>query len=112
MVPAEELATKIRAIKENQSDPDLVVIARTDALAVEGYDGAVERMHRYMEAGADVAFIEAPQTVEQIEKLSTDLPYPKLLNMFWGGKTPVVPKEKLSNCGGIYRSQGRSRYRG
>ena len=99
MVPAEELATKIRAIKENQSDPDFVVIARTDALAVEGYDGAVERMHKYREAGADVAFIEAPRTVEQIEKLSTDLPYPKLLNMFWGGKTPVVPKEKLEAWG-------------
>ena len=46
-----------------------------------------------------MAFIEAPQTVEQIEKLSTDLPYPKLLNMFWGGKTPVVPKEKLEAWG-------------
>ena len=46
-----------------------------------------------------MAFIEAPQTVEQIEKLSTDLPYPKLLNMFWGGKTPVVSKEKLEAWG-------------
>ena len=99
MVPAEDLAVKIRAIKENQTDPDLVVIARTDALAVEGYDGAVERMHTYMEAGADVAFIEAPQTVEQIERLSADLPYPKLLNMFWGGKTPVVAKDKLETWG-------------
>ena len=53
MVPAEDLAVKIRAIKENQTDPDLVVIARTDALAVEGYNGAVERMHMYMEALAD-----------------------------------------------------------
>ena len=99
MVPAEDLAVKIRAIKDNQTDPDLVVIARTDALAVEGYDGAVERMHMYMEAGADVAFIEAPQTVEQIERLSADLPYPKLLNMFWGGKTPVVAKDKLETWG-------------
>ena len=95
VVPAEELAVKIQAIKENQIDPDLVVIARTDALAVEGYEAAVARMHTYMEAGADVAFIEAPQSVEQIEQLSKDLPYPKLLNMFWGGKTPVVPRDKL-----------------
>ena len=99
VVPAEELAVKIQAIKENQVDPDLVVIARTDALAVEGYEAAVARMHTYMEAGADVAFIEAPQSVEQIEQLSKDLPYPKLLNMFWGGKTPVVPRDKLEAWG-------------
>tara|TARA_A100001037_G_C15070913_1_gene599387 strand:- start:300 stop:1160 length:861 start_codon:yes stop_codon:yes gene_type:complete len=99
VVPAEELAVKIQAIKENQIDPDLVVIARTDALAVEGYEAAVARMHTYMEAGADVAFIEAPQSVEQIEQLSKDLPYPKLLNMFWGGKTPVVPRDKLEAWG-------------
>ena len=73
MVPAEDLTVKIRAIKENQTDPDLVVIA-ADALAVEGYNGAVERMHLYMEAGADVA-IEAPRTIEQIAQLSADLPY-------------------------------------
>ncbi len=99
VVPAEELAVKIKAIKENQIDPDLVVIARTDALAVEGYEAAVARMHTYMEAGADVAFIEAPQSVEQIEQLSKDLPYPKLLNMFWGGKTPVVSRDKLEAWG-------------
>ena len=99
VVPAEELAVKIQAIKENQVDPDLVVIARTDAIAVEGYEAAVARMHTYMEAGADVAFIEAPQSVEQIEQLSKDLPYPKLLNMFWGGKTPVVPRDKLEAWG-------------
>ncbi len=99
VVSAEELAVKIKAIKENQIDPDLVVIARTDALAVEGYEAAVARMHTYMEAGADVAFIEAPQSVEQIEQLSKDLPYPKLLNMFWGGKTPVVSRDKLEAWG-------------
>ncbi|PPR63287.1 MAG: 2,3-dimethylmalate lyase [Alphaproteobacteria bacterium MarineAlpha4_Bin2] len=99
VVPTEELAAKIRAIKDNQIDPDFIVIARTDALAVEGYESAVERMHKYMEAGADLAFIEAPRSVEQIEQLSKDLPYPKLLNMFWGGKTPVVSREKLEAWG-------------
>lgn len=99
VVPAAELAVKIRAIRENAADPDLVVIARTDALAVEGYGSAVERMHQYMEAGADVAFIEAPRSLEQIEQLSKDLPYPKLLNMFWGGKTPVVPRDRLEEWG-------------
>ncbi|MFT6582484.1 MAG: 2-methylisocitrate lyase-like PEP mutase family enzyme [Alphaproteobacteria bacterium] len=99
VVPAAELSAKIRAIKENAEDPDLVVIARTDALAVEGYDSAIARMHEYMKAGADVAFIEAPRTVEQIEQLSADLPYPKILNMFWGGKTPVLERDRLEELG-------------
>ena len=99
VVPAEELSAKIRAIKDNALDPDLILIARTDALAVEGYQAAIDRMHQYMEAGADIAFIEAPRSLEQIEDLSRQLPYPKLLNMFWGGKTPIVPKDKLEAWG-------------
>lgn len=99
VVPAGELAVKIRAIRENAADPDLVIIARTDALAIEGYDSAVVRMHAYMEAGADVAFVEAPRSLEEIERLAKDLPYPKLLNMFWGGKTPVVPRDRLAEWG-------------
>ena len=52
-----------------------------------------------MEAGADVAFIEAPRTIEDIERVARELPYPKLLNMFWGGKTPVVERDKLEEMG-------------
>jgi 2-methylisocitrate lyase-like PEP mutase family enzyme len=99
VVPAEELVGKIKALKDAATDPDMVVIARTDAVAVEGLDKALERMHKYMEAGADVAFIEAPRDMAQIERLAKELPYPKLLNMFWGGKTPVVPKDKLQELG-------------
>lgn len=99
VVPAEELCSKIKALKDAATDPDMVVIARTDALAVEGIDKAIERMHKYMEAGADVAFIEAPRDMAQIERVAKELPYPKLLNMFWGGKTPVVPKKKLQELG-------------
>jgi 2-methylisocitrate lyase-like PEP mutase family enzyme len=99
VVPTEELATKIRAIKENATDPDLVVIARTDSVAVEGLDAAIERMHAYIEAGADVAFVEAPRTIEDIERVAQELPYPKLLNMFWGGKTPIVERAALEEMG-------------
>lgn len=99
VVPTGELATKIRAIKENATDPDLVVIARTDAVAVEGLDAAIERMHAYIEAGADVAFVEAPRTVDDIERVAKELPYPKLLNMFWGGKTPIVERSRLEEMG-------------
>jgi 2-methylisocitrate lyase-like PEP mutase family enzyme len=99
VVPTEELCAKLRAVRDALTDDDMVIIARTDSVAVEGLDSAIERMHRYMEAGADVAFIEAPRTIEDIEKLARELPYPKLLNMFWSGKTPVVPREQLEALG-------------
>ena len=99
VVPAEELCAKLKAVRDALIDDDMVIIARTDAVAVEGLDAALERMHKYMEAGADVAFVEAPRTLEDIERLARELPYPKLLNMFWGGKTPVVPREKLEELG-------------
>ncbi len=99
IVPAGELVQKIKAIRDASTDPDLVIVARTDAIAVEGLDGAIERMHRYMEAGADVAFVEAPTSEAQIEEISRRLPYPKLINMFWGGKTPLMSAAQLKALG-------------
>jgi 2-methylisocitrate lyase-like PEP mutase family enzyme len=99
IVPTEELCSKLKAVRDALTDDDMVIIARTDAVAVEGLDASIERMHKYMEAGADVAFIEAPRTLEDIEKVARELPYPKLLNMFWGGKTPVVARDKLEAMG-------------
>lgn len=99
LAPTSEMVQKIRAMKNASLDPDFVLIARTDALAVEGYDSAIERMNRYMEAGADVAFVEAPTSVEQIEQIAKDLPFPKLINMFHGGKTPLVGTERLGELG-------------
>ena len=75
------------------------MIARTDSVAVEGLDAAIERMHAYIEAGADVAFVEAPRTVDDIARIARELPYPKLLNMFWGGKTPIVERAELEEMG-------------
>ena len=82
MVPVGELVTKIKAIKDNQTDPDFVVIARTVSLAIEGVDSAIERMHKYMEAGADVAFVEAPTSVEELNNFSEFKNVPLLYNMF------------------------------
>jgi 2-methylisocitrate lyase-like PEP mutase family enzyme len=98
VVPAGEMVQKLRAARDAVGD-DLVLIARTDALAVEGFDGAVERAHRYMEAGAEVIFVEAPVSEQQIADLAKALPYPRLLNMFHGGKTPVVPLDALRALG-------------
>lgn len=99
IVSQAEMVQKIRAMKDASHDPDFVLIARTDALAVEGYEKAIERGHTYMEAGADMIFIEAPTTVEQIERIAKDLPYPKLINMFAGGKTPLIAADRLGGLG-------------
>ena len=69
-----------------------MLIARTDALAVEGLDAAIERALAYDAAGADVIFVEAPTTEAEIETIARRVPGPKLINMFQGGKTPLVPR--------------------
>lgn len=99
IVPSSEMVQKIKAVKDASEDPDFVLIARTDGLAVEGYDRTIERGHAYAEAGADVIFVEAPTSVEQIEQIAKDLPYPKLINMFHGGKTPLVSADRLGELG-------------
>lgn len=96
--PVSTMRGKIRAVRDVVGG-DLIIIARTDALAVEGFEQAIERCHAYMDAGADMIFFEAPQTEAQIEQAAGLLPYPKLLNMFRGGKTPVVPLPKLRQQG-------------
>ena len=99
VVPVAEMAQKLRAARDAATDPDLVLIARTDALAVEGLDAAIERALAYAEAGADVIFIEAPTTDAQIEAIAGRVPQPKLINMFEGGKTPLVPLDRLAALG-------------
>lgn len=99
LVPADEMARKVRALAEARTDPDFVLIARTDAIATEGLDAAIERAHAYAGAGADVIFVEAPETVEQIEEIAARIPQPKLINMFHGGKTPLVPRNRLRELG-------------
>jgi 2-methylisocitrate lyase-like PEP mutase family enzyme len=99
VVPAAEMAHKLRAARDAIGDPDLVLIARTDALAIEGLDAAIERAQVYATAGADVIFVEAPSSIEQIEAIARRVPQPKLMNMFQGGKTPLVPVARLEALG-------------
>jgi 2-methylisocitrate lyase-like PEP mutase family enzyme len=99
VVPLAEMVGKVRAARDAVADADLVLIARTDAIAVEGLDAAIERAHAYAEAGADVVFVEAPTSESQIETIARRLPVPKLLNMFEGGKTPFVPLARLRALG-------------
>jgi len=94
-----EMVGKVRAARDAASGTDLVLIARTDAIAVEGLDAAIERAHAYAEAGADVVFVEAHTSEAQIETIARGVAAPKLLNMFEGGKTPFVPLARLRALG-------------
>lgn len=99
LISTDEMVQKIQVAKKAITDPDFVLIARTDAIAVEGFDAAIARAKAYVAAGADMLFVEAPETIEQIEKIATLLPQPKLINMFYGGKTPLVPITQLQDWG-------------
>jgi 2-methylisocitrate lyase-like PEP mutase family enzyme len=99
VVSAAEMVQKLRAARDGAQDADLVIIARTDAIAVEGLDAAIERAHAYAAAGADVLFVEAPTSETQIEAIARSLPAPKLINMFEGGKTPLAPLARLQALG-------------
>jgi 2-methylisocitrate lyase-like PEP mutase family enzyme len=99
VVPTGEMVGKLRAARDAASDGDLVLIARTDAIAVEGLDAAIERALAYAEAGADVIFVEAPTSEAQLETIARRVTAPKLLNMFEGGKTPLVRLDRLRALG-------------
>ncbi len=99
LVPTEEMCLKISVAKKCLTDPDFLIIARTDAIAVEGFEKAIERAKAYLNAGADMIFVEAPETIEQIENIAEQIPQPKLINMFYGGKTPLVATQRLQELG-------------
>lgn len=98
LVPADEMTAKIRAAVDARSDADFVVIARTDAVAVEGFDAALERAERYRAAGADVLFVEAP-SAEQLPKIAPRLKAPLLYNMATSGKTPFLGRDEIERLG-------------
>jgi len=99
LVDAEEMCRKVHIARQTLSDPDALVIARTDAIAVEGFEAALSRAERYLKAGADMIFVEAPETLEQIRAIAERLPGLKLINMFYGGKTPLTPLADLAAMG-------------
>ncbi len=108
LVSVEEMVGKISAAVDARQDDDLVIIARSDARAVEGLDRAIERMTRYLEAGADLGFVEAPQTIDELQEITRREPRAAMANIFEGGKTPFVPADKLTEWGyrlAIYPSQ-------
>jgi 2-methylisocitrate lyase-like PEP mutase family enzyme len=99
VIPKLEMVAKLKAAVDARRNADLLIIARTDAIAPEGYEAAMDRAAAYREAGADVTFIEAPTTMEQITEIPKRLPWPQIINIVIGGRTPEIPNAKLKELG-------------
>lgn len=99
VAPREEMVSKIKAAVDNRSSEDFLVIARTDALATAGFDEAISRARAYQEAGADVIFVEALETLDDIARVPQFVDAPLLINMVEGGKTPLMELEELEKLG-------------
>lgn len=100
VVPAAEMAAKVRAAVDARTDPDLLVIARTDAAAVDGLDAAIDRARRYADAGADLLFVEAPTSERDVETVATALAGHRLVfNWAEGGRTPPLSRDRLAELG-------------
>lgn len=99
LISKEEMVAKIRAAVYAKQNPETVLIARTDAVAVCGFEDAIDRAIAYREAGADVLFVEAMQTREQVETAGQRIQAPLFANMVEGGKTPLYPADRLYEMG-------------
>lgn len=99
LITKDEMVAKIRAAVYARSNKDTVIIARTDARAVNGFDDAVTRARAYGDAGADVVFFEAPETVDEMKNITRLIKTPLLANMVEKGKTPVLTGKELEDMG-------------
>ena len=104
LIPTDEMVGKIKAAQDARLDDDTVIVGRTDAIAVEGFEAALDRAHAYAEAGADMLFIEAPQTIDQMTTIGERFANkaPLLANMVEGGKTPLSNAQQLGDMGFKY----------
>ena len=99
VIEASEMIGKIKAACDARRNEGTIIMARTDAAAIHGFDAAVERAQQYAEAGADLLFVEAVTTPEHITALPQRLKTPQLMNMVIGGKTPITSTEELAKMG-------------
>ena len=99
VIATEEAVSKIKAAVDARTDPDFLIMARTDAAATHGFEAAVERAMRFAEAGADILFVEAVTREEEIRALPKRLGPPQLMNMVIGGRTPIFGAEELGQLG-------------
>ena len=99
VVEVPEMAARLQAALGARDDPGFMVIARTDAISVIGFDAALERANAYAAAGADMVFVEAPQSREQLAAVPHAVPVAAMANMVEGGRTPIVPAAELQGMG-------------
>jgi 2-methylisocitrate lyase-like PEP mutase family enzyme len=99
VIGAGEMAQKVKAAVDARGDPDFLIIARTDAIACTGLDDALARAALYAEAGADLTFVEAPRTPEDMERVARTLAVPQVANLVSGGLTPLLPRAALQRMG-------------
>ena len=102
LIPSDAMARKIEAAVAARQSSNFLVIGRTDAIAIEGFDAAISRAQRMVEAGADVVFIEAPETKEHVRMIPSLFDVPVMINMFPGGKTPYTKPADLEAFGYRY----------
>lgn len=99
VIVAEEMTAKIKAAADARRSGDFLIIARTDARADHGFQAAMDRANLYIDAGADVTFVEAPESIEEMKRIPTLLRAPQLINIVPGGKTPIVDAATLGSMG-------------
>src|SRR5262245_41276947 len=99
VINIKEMTQKLKAAIAAREGGEMIIIARTDARAVLGLEAAIERGNAYAEAGADLIFVEAPESAEEIEQIAREVRAPLLINMFWSGKTPLTPPKVLAELG-------------
>jgi 2-methylisocitrate lyase-like PEP mutase family enzyme len=109
VIPLGEMEMKLAAALDSRTDPDFSIIARTDARGVHGFDDAIRRARAFAQLGVDAIFVEAPQSEAELAEIPRQLPdIPLLVNVFKGGKTPMLPVERLERMGyriAIYPSE-------
>lgn len=99
VIPAQEMVAKLMAALDARVDTDFIIMARTDAIAVNGIEDAILRANLYVETGADIIFVEAPESVEQMRRIAKEVNSPTMANMIPGGKTPMLPAGELQEIG-------------
>ena len=99
VVPTDEMVRKIKAATRARSGPNFLIFARTDARQMNGLADAIDRVNRCCDAGADVAFIEAPQSIAELEEIPRRVKHPLFVNMLSGGVTPILPVKDLEQLG-------------
>jgi 2-methylisocitrate lyase-like PEP mutase family enzyme len=99
VIALDDMVQKVRAAVDTRKDGDLQIIARTDARAVEGFERALERANAFVEAGADVTFVEAPLDLDELARIPRDVRVPQIANIVFGGKTPDPGRAKLAALG-------------